>query len=476
MVIILGGILWSAVARPVFRSIAKPAMAAGLEPVVATRTLGLGFLMCLGFVMGRVSPDSHRDPAHQRGTYIEAAPNRRHRRAKPGQLTLAGIPIDPLDETKLFKMIGTTGTGKSTAIRELLGAALARGDRAVIADPDGGYVKTFYDPKRGDIISNPFDERSHKWDLLSEIRHEYDFEQLARSLIPEGHGQDRNWRLYGQILLAEVMRQSQRAGVTDTGEIHRLLTSATPEQMRSILQSTTAQPFLEVGNERMFGSIRSVTSSALTALSFIDRQTTPLFSVRNWVKSGKGVLFLPYQADQIAALRNVISTWMRIAIFEKMTHEEGGPKLWFTIDELDALGQIDGLKDALARLRKFGGCCILGFQSIAQVSGLYGDAEAQTIVENCGNTLILRCSASQLGGTAQFASRLIGEREIIRKQVTRNRNAGWFDKPHSSVSRSDQHFTELAVLASQIEQLPDLTGCLKLASRPDWLKIQMCHS
>ena len=37
-------------------------------------------------------------------------------------------------------MIGTTGTGKSTAIRELLEGALARGDRAVIADPDGGYL------------------------------------------------------------------------------------------------------------------------------------------------------------------------------------------------------------------------------------------------------------------------------------------------------------------------------------------------
>ena len=42
-------------------------------------------------------------------------------------------------------MIGTTGTGKSTAIRELLEGALARGDRAVIADPDGGYLARFYD-------------------------------------------------------------------------------------------------------------------------------------------------------------------------------------------------------------------------------------------------------------------------------------------------------------------------------------------
>ena len=68
--------------------------------------------------------------------------------------------------------------------------------------------------------------------------------------------------------------------------------------------------------------------------------------------------------------------------------------LWFVVDELDALGQIDGLKDALARLRKFGGRCVLGFQSVAQVSSTYGAGEAQTIVENCGNTLILRCSAA----------------------------------------------------------------------------------
>lgn len=41
----------------------------------------------------------------------------------------------------------------------------------------------------------------------------------------------------------------------------------------------------------------------------------------------------------------------------------GDHRLWFVVDELDALGQIDGLKDALARLRKFGGRCVIGFQS-----------------------------------------------------------------------------------------------------------------
>ena len=223
----------------------------------------------------------------------------------------------------------------------------------------------------------------------------------------------------------------------------------------------------------MFGSIRSVTSNAVAPLGYIQRQTSALFSIRNWVAEGRGVLFLPYQADQIAALRSVISTWMRIAIFQTMSQGEKDHRIWFVVDELDALGAIDGLKDALARLRKFGGRCVLGFQSIAQVSGLYGESDSQTIVENCGNTLILRCSASEQGGTARFASRLIGEREIVRENVSRTRSGTFFDQPRDSVSRSLQHVVESAVLPSEIEQLPDLVGYLKLASRPEWLYLRL---
>ena len=69
----------------------------------------------------------------------------RLRRSRPELLTLAGVAVAAVDETKHFKLLGTTGTGKSTAIRELLGAALARGDRAVFADPDGGYLTRFFD-------------------------------------------------------------------------------------------------------------------------------------------------------------------------------------------------------------------------------------------------------------------------------------------------------------------------------------------
>jgi type IV secretory pathway TraG/TraD family ATPase VirD4 len=161
---------------------------------------------------------------------------------------------------------------------------------------------------------------------------------------------------------------------------------------------------------------------------------------------------------------------MRLAIFEAMNSGERDQRLWFIVDELDALGQIDGLKDALARLRKFGGRCVLGFQSIAQVSSTYGQGEAQTIVENCGNTLILRCSASEQGGIARFASRLIGEREIVRIHESRSTRPGTWQ---ASKTRSEQHVIESAVLPSEIEQLPDLAGYLKLASSPSWRRVQI---
>jgi type IV secretory pathway TraG/TraD family ATPase VirD4 len=402
----------------------------------------------------------------------------RRKKSAAEVLTLAGIAIAAADETKHFKLIGTTGTGKSTAIRELLATALTRGDRAVFADPDGGYLARFYDRYRGDIVLNPFEANSVKWDLFAEIQNSYDVEQLASGLIPSSDDPSASeWRGYARTFLTAVVRCCQVRGWRDIANLWRLLTMASAEELRPIVAGTPAQPFLDPDNARMFGSIRSVTGSAIAAFEYIQTQRAAPFSVREWVaeQSRPGALFIPYKAGQIAALRSMIATWMRLAIFEAMSQpEDRDQHLWFVVDELDALGAIDGLKDALARLRKFGGRCVLGFQSIAQVSSTYGQSAAQTLVENCANTLILRCSGSENGGTSQFASRLIGDREILRRQVSRGSDR---ESPFSargarrSRSFTEQHATEAAVMPSELEQLPDLCGYLKTASSASWLKV-----
>jgi type IV secretory pathway TraG/TraD family ATPase VirD4 len=391
---------------------------------------------------------------------------------------LGGVTVQPDDECKHFKFIGTTGTGKSTAIRTLLGAALARGDRAIVSDPDGSYLADFFRRPRGDVILNPFELGSRQWDLFGELQDDGDVEQLTSALIANSaDSAAQEWRGYARTFLSAVLVGCHRRRQKSVNELWRLLATASNAELRELVAGTAAQPFLEEENARMFASIRSVALSAMAALEHLRRQRAATLSVRAWVRSGQGALFIPYRAGQIAALRGVIAAWLRLAIFEAM---QGTPardqRLWFFIDELDALGPIDGLKDALARLRKYGGRCVLGLQSIAQVSGAYGAAEAQTVIENCANTLILRCAGSENGGTSQFASRLIGEREVARRQLTRSSDRGnglGASGTRRSRQISVQYVTESAVLASELEQLPDLTGYLKLASARCWRRVRL---
>ena len=443
--------------------------------------IGRATLMLMaGLVVGLWSPDRRVGHVVKRGTRIIDTPRTRRARrgGQRGVLTLAGQPVPALDEAKHFKIIGTTGTGKSTAIRGLLQGALARGDRAVVADPDGAYLAEFHDARHGDLILNPFHPRSASWDLFAELRDSYDGDLLARALIPEQGGSDRAWRSYARTLLSCVIRQLARAGCRDVATMHQLVISAPVEELRELLAATAAAPYLTDANTRFFASVRAIASNQVAALEHLTaRPNAEPLSVRRWVRNdeesaARRVLFLPYRASEIATLSPTISAWLRLAIYEAMALGATDHRIWFFIDELDALGAIDGLKDALARLRKFGGRCVLGIQSIAQVSGTYGTADAQTIVENCGNSLILRCSSGENGGTAQFASRLIGDREIARQQVSRSMG-GPFGKPQRSKSVSQQYLTESAVLPAELEQLPDLHGYLKFASTGAWLRVRV---
>src|ERR1700760_1943684 len=167
----------------------------------------------------------------KRGARVESSWRLRHwmsafhnRRARPLTLRLAGVDLVPADETKHFKFVGTTGTGKSTAIAQLLRAALQRGDRAIFADPDGGYLSRFHNARAKDVILNPFERHSVKWNPFAEIESPFDVEQLASGLIPSTEdASSQEWRGYARTFLSAVTRRCYQDGRHDAGELWRLL-------------------------------------------------------------------------------------------------------------------------------------------------------------------------------------------------------------------------------------------------------------
>lgn len=409
---------------------------------------------------------------HLRGTKLRStwpAPLGKSWARHRGRVALAGVPLSRADETMHLATIGATGSGKSTALRGLMRDALARGDRQVVADPESASLNAF--GAAGDIILNPFDARCARWDLLAEIERPSDFAFLSTSLLPHlGQGDHDQWISYAQQLLAGTLENfwTLRLGTSD--DFIEMLGCAKLGELRQLCVGTPAARYFEEGGERMLASIMGTMAPAIGNLRHMAARQGEPFSLRAWVRGGSGSLWMPYAANEVAALRGLISCWMNIAIFETLSLPPSSERrIWFQIDEMDALGRIEGLTNALARLRKFGGCVALGFQSYAQLQQVYGDG-AETIIENCGNLLLLRSGLSDEGGTAKLVSQLIGSREVERQDINRTRSRGRYLT--RSMSMQTRRAVEDVVLPSEIMQLPDREGFVKRAGAPDWLRVK----
>ena len=443
--------------------------------LTATPTLAVMLPAVFGYLGGAVAARLGAWPRkviHLRGTRMRGTANRLRSRLVTGltdRVALAGVPLTPEDETMHVAAIGSTGSGKSTALRAIIAAASRRGDRQVVADPDGSALRVFYKPD--DTILNPFDARCARWDLLSEIEQVGDYAMLSASLLPHlGHGDHDQWISYAQQFLASAMESWVTNAMGSSAEFVVALTQANKAQLKALCDGTPAARYFEEGGERMLASILGTITPAVANLRSFGVQTGPGFSIRRWVREGEGSLWMPYAANQIAALRGLISCWMNLAIMETLSLAPSSDRrIWFHVDELDALGRIEGLKDAQARLRKFGGRVAIGFQSFSQVKQIYGEG-AHTIIENCGNLLLLRCGLSEGGGTAELASELIGNREVERDDVSRSRTRGRFTS--RSMSMQSKRTLEDVTLASEITQLANREGFVKRATAPDWWRVR----
>lgn len=441
-------------------------------PLAVMMPAAFGFLG--GAIAARLAA-SPRKVTHLRGTRLGLFNGQRGARLKArlmGRVTLAGVPLSREDETMHVAAIGATGSGKSTALRALMADAIRRGDRQVVADPDGAAMSAFFQP--GDVILNPFDRRCPRWDLLAEIERVGDHAFLAQSVLPHlGIGEHDQWITYAQQLLAAALESFDRLGLGTTSDLISMLASGSVAELKLLCQGTAAARYFEPGGEKMLASILGTLAPAIGYLRFIATLDGEPFSIRQWIRSGVGSLWLPYTANQIAALRGLISCWMNIAILETLSlAPDRDRRIWFHIDELDALGRIEGLKDAQARLRKFGGCVAIGFQSSAQVKAVYGEG-AHTIIENCGNLLLLRSGLSEGGGTAELASDLIGSREVERDDINQSRTRGRYTS--RSTSMQSKRTIEEATLASEIMQLPNREGFVKRATAAEWRRVRFSY-
>ena len=421
-----------------------------IASLVALRTLGSGLRrgrrLRGGELVSARQLGRRALPLHQRGL-------RRLRRAKSKPYEITDIPWPVGAETRHTIVSGTTGSGKTVLIADLVEQIRSRGERCVVYDKMGSYTETFFDPAR-DVLLNPLDARAPRWSPFLEARTARDFDTMAAALIPrQKDAADPFWITAARQLFSHGAAVLWKRGETGNRVLVDHLLKTELSALAEAMEGTVAQSIVDPANPKTALSVRAMLTANIGAMDLLPDEGQP-FSVRTWIEGeGKGFLFLTSRGDQHASLRGLISTWLDAVNALLSLPRENGRRIWLILDELPTLHQLPSLRPGLAESRQFGGCFVLGVQVFAALRDLYGRDGAETISGLCGTRVVL---AAPDRDTSEWSAESLGrvEVEALAEGVS-------YDTPRDGVTLSARRDLRSLVLPAEVARLENLSGYVK---------------
>lgn len=350
--------------------------------------------------------------------------------AQPRPLTIGTVPIPARLETRHMAMIGTTGSGKTTVLRQLLDGIEARGEAALVYDTSGEFIAHYYRPERGDVILNPFDARCAFWSPFAEIAHPADAARIAHQFITEtGHQDSDVW----------------------------------------LERTSSARTFADDA-DRATGSVLFMLAKAANLIQFLRAEDSggKPFAFRDFIhgldkRSGaRPWIFVPRKEDYFEASKPLLACWLECAASAVLgLPPSADRRIWFVLDELADLPRVDNLARLLPEGRKFGAAVVLTFQALGQMRHRYGPQIAESMLGCCNTKLFLQTIDSE---TRQWASQTIGECEVEIQTMT-DALAEDNNTPRTTLGRTRK--MRPAILESEL-RLPKFEGYLLF---PDGLPV-----
>ena len=370
---------------------------------------------------------------------------------------IAGVPWPERAETQHTIVSGTTGSGKTVLISDLVAQIRERGERCILYDKMGSYTRAFFDPAR-DVLMNPLDARAPRWSPFFEARTPRDFDTMAAALIPQQKDTvDPFWVTAARQLFANGAGVLWKRGVTENRILVEHLLKTELTSLAEAMEGTVAQSIVDPENPKTALSVRAMLTAHLGALECLPDTGKP-FSIREWVEreDETGFLFLTSRGDQHASLRGLISTWLEIAVNALLSlGRNDARRVWVVLDELPTLHQVPSLQPGLAESRQFGGCFVLGIQVISALRDLYGRNGAETVSGLCGTRVVLAAPDQE---TARWSAESLGRGEVTEYAEGLSYGASAM---RDGVSLTQRREMRPLALPSEIMRLENLDGYLK---------------
>ncbi|MDE0378438.1 MAG: type IV secretion system DNA-binding domain-containing protein [Rhodospirillales bacterium] len=376
----------------------------------------------------------------------------RGRGARPYRIADTPWPKDA--ETRHTIVSGTTGSGKTVLIADLVEQIRKKGERCIVYDKMGSYTETFFDERR-DVLLNPLDARAPRWSPFLEARTARDFDTMAAALIPrQKDAADPFWITAARQLFSHGAAVLWQRGETRNRVLVDHLLKAELSALAEAMEGTVAQSIVDPANPKTALSVRAMLTANIGAMDLLPDEGNP-FSIREWIEQGDpGFLFLTSRGDQHASLRGLISTWLEIAVNTLLSlPRSDGRRIWVILDELPTLHQLPSLRPGLAESRQFGGCFVLGVQVFSALRDLYGRDGAETISGLCGTRVVL---AAPDKDTSEWSAESLGRVEVesLAEGVS-------YETSRDGVTLSTRRDLRPLVLPAEVARLENLSGYLK---------------
>ena len=204
---------------------------------------------------------------------------------------IAGVPYPERTETQHTIVSGTTGSGKTVLISDLVQQIRQRGDRCVIYDKMGSYTEAFFDPER-DVLLNPLDDRAPRWSPFYEARSPRDFDTMAAALIPQQKDTvDPFWVTAARQLFSNGAGVLWEKGERDNRVLVEHLLKTNLQALAEAMEGTVAQSIVDPENPKTALSVRAMLTAHLGAMEVLADSGQP-FSIRNWIAGERENSFL----------------------------------------------------------------------------------------------------------------------------------------------------------------------------------------
>lgn len=393
-------------------------------------------------------------------------------RRKASDLTVEKLPLIKNSETKHILAVGTTGAGKTNLYNEILPQIEKRNQKALVIDTTGDMVSKYYNPERGDVIINPFDSRGYNWDIINECVYEYQFDNLAKAIVPKNSEySDPLWRNGSATLFSVALQKAKDQNISPK-DLHEILVRKPLGDFCSFFKNTDATTFADSKNEKTTLSFKATLSSSIQFLKHLDPRKSSLL-LADWVKDedSKAWIFLTANEDMLATLNPLIASMFNAVAGLLMTQSEGSNRrLWFIMDELPVLQKLNMLQPLLSKGRKYGACVFGGLQGLSQFDEVYGHNGSKTILNLFNTKFFFRCEEVQ--ATEQI-SKWLGEEEVEEAKESVSYGAhqmrdGKSINMHKSIRR--------LVLATEIGKMADLSCYLKFPGKFPISKLKMTYN